>query len=124
MRLFPLSLIGALLAYGLYTVALPIYQAVIVFGILRKYPNGTTTNTEVIAIPDTVHCEDLHYHASSGTVFAACEDDPNTRFKWFPPIANFDDPELASRSRGSIHVVDPKVNRTPEKGEDLVITAR
>ncbi|KAK4148311.1 uncharacterized protein C8A04DRAFT_33757 [Dichotomopilus funicola] len=112
MRLFLLSLMGAFLAYGLYTVARPIYQTVIVFGFLRKYPNGATTDTEVIAIPDTVHCEDLHYHASSGTVFAACEDDPDTRFKWFPPIANFDDPELASRSRGSIHVVDPKTMKS------------
>jgi hypothetical protein len=73
---------------------------------------------EIIAIPDTVHCEDLHYYAPSGTLFTACEDNADTRFKWFPGLANFDDPELASKSRGSIHVIDPKVS-TYIQGEIL-----
>ncbi|KAK4153032.1 hypothetical protein C8A00DRAFT_43974 [Chaetomidium leptoderma] len=108
MRLLTLSLLGAFLAYVLYTAAPSVHRAVTVLGVLRKYPARATVKEDVIAIPDTVHCEDLHHHVASGTLFTACEDNPETRFKWFPPLANFDDPELASRSRGSIHVVDPK----------------
>jgi len=109
MRLLSLSLLGALLAYAFYIVGPNLYRAVVVLGVLRKYPNGATIQGEVTEIPDTVHCEDLHYHLPSGTLFAACEDNAETRFKWFPPLTNFDAPELASKSRGSIHVIDPKV---------------
>ncbi|KAJ4302034.1 hypothetical protein N0V88_002167 [Collariella sp. IMI 366227] len=106
MRLLSLSLLGALLGYLLYSLA-P-YRTLTVLGALRKYPDGMVAKDEVIVIPDTVHCEDLHYHASSGTLFTACEDNSETRFKWFPPLANFDDPELAGKARGSIHVIDPR----------------
>ncbi len=110
MTLLSLSLRGALLAYGLYSVGPALHRGATVFGLLRKYPPGTVgTHEEVITIADTVHCEDLHYHGPSGTLFTACEDDPDTRFKWFPPLANFDDPEVGGRSQGSLHVVDPKV---------------
>ncbi|KAL2175188.1 uncharacterized protein P884DRAFT_248343 [Thermothelomyces heterothallicus CBS 202.75] len=109
MRLLSLSLLGALLAYVLYTVGPNLYRAVTVLGVLRKYPDGAVINTgEVIVIPDTTQCEDLHYHAPSGTLFTACEDNVETRFKWFPPLANFDSPDSAGKSRGSIHVIDPK----------------
>ncbi|KAK3297160.1 uncharacterized protein B0H64DRAFT_119439 [Chaetomium fimeti] len=112
MRLLSLSLLGALLAYVVYTAYPSISRAAIVFGALRKYPHGATVQGDVIAIPDTVHCEDLHYHAPSGTLFTACEDDPEARFKWFPPLANFDNPELGSKSRGSLHVIDPKTMKS------------
>lgn len=112
MRLLTLSLLGALLAYGLYIAVPFVHRAAVVFGVLRKYPNGATVKGELIAIPDTVHCEDLHYHAPSGTLFTACEDNAETRFKWFPPVANFESPELGSKSQGSLHVIDPKVSRT------------
>ncbi|KAK4100192.1 hypothetical protein N658DRAFT_567687 [Parathielavia hyrcaniae] len=114
MRLLSLSLLGAVLAYLaylLYDAAGPsVHRVVTVLGFLRRYPAGATPKGgEVIVIPDTVHCEDLHYHAPSGTLFTACEDNAETRFRWFPPLANFDDPELAGKSRGSIHVVDPNI---------------
>lgn len=109
MRLLSFSLLGALLAYLLYTAAPSVSRTLTVLGALRRYPPGAVVKEGVTAIPDTVHCEDLHYHAPSGMLFTACEDNPETRYKWFPPLANFDDPEMASRSRGSIHVVDPKV---------------
>ncbi|KAK4119180.1 hypothetical protein N657DRAFT_582243 [Parathielavia appendiculata] len=108
MRSYPLSVLGAVLAYLLYAVGPSLHRRLTVLGALRRYPGAATTNgAEVIAIPDTVHCEDIHYHAPSGSLFTACEDNAETRFKWFPPLANFDDPELAGKSRGSIHVVDP-----------------
>ncbi|KAL2131364.1 hypothetical protein VTI74DRAFT_5175 [Chaetomium olivicolor] len=108
MRLLSLSIFGALLGYLLYSLGPFVHRTLTVLGALRKYPDGAVVKDEVIVIPDTVHCEDLHYHAPSGTLFTACEDNFETRFKWFPPLANFDDPELAGRARGSIHVVDPK----------------
>ena len=109
MKLLSLSLLGALFAYVLYTVAPFVHRTATVVGALRKYPAVAGVQDDTIAIPDTVYCEDLHYHAPSGTLFTACEDDTEGRFKWFPPLANFDHPELASKSQGSIHVVDPKV---------------
>ena len=37
-------------------------------------------------IPDTLYCEDLHYHESSGLLFGASEEKPESRWKWFPPF--------------------------------------
>ncbi len=111
MKNLTFRLIGAqIVLYLLYIVGSGLHRTVTVLGVLRQYPDGAFVKGEVIAIPDTVHCEDLHYHAQSGTLFTACEDNAETRFKWFPPLANFDDPQLASKSQGSIHVVDPKVS--------------
>ncbi|KAL2268917.1 hypothetical protein VTJ83DRAFT_3763 [Remersonia thermophila] len=108
MRSLTVSLLGALLAYLLYSVGPHLQRAVVVLGVFRKYPPGAVAEGQVTVIPDTVHCEDLHYYAPSGTIFTACEDDASVRFRWFPPLANFDDPELGGRSQGSIHVIDPK----------------
>lgn len=36
-------------------------------------------------IPDTLYCEDLHYHESSGLLFGASEEKAESRWKWFPP---------------------------------------
>ncbi|KAK3370018.1 hypothetical protein B0H63DRAFT_305656 [Podospora didyma] len=83
-----------------------INQTLVVLGFFRKPEDLVNTAGEVVAIPDTRHCEDLHYHASSGLLFTACEDKAETRFGWFPPLANFDNPELALKSRGSIHVIN------------------
>lgn len=112
MKLFSLSLLVALVAYVLYTVGPNLHRAVTALGVLRKYPDGVVIKEGAIVIPDTTHCEDIHYHAPSGLLFTACEDNAETRFKWFPPLANFDSPDLASKSQGSIHVIDPKVRNS------------
>jgi hypothetical protein len=109
MRWLSLAVLGALLSYWSYTIWPTVHRTLTVLGALRVYPPGANVKGEVVVIQDTVHCEDLHYHALSGTLFTACEDDFETRFQWFPPLANFDNPELGSKARGSIHVVDPKV---------------
>ena len=113
MKLFAVSLLGALVAYQFYIFWPSILRTATVIGVLRRYPPGATVQDEVVVISDTVHCEDLHYHAGSGTLFTACEDNLETRFKWFPALAIFDNPELGAKSRGSIHVVDPKVCEGP-----------
>ncbi|KAL2256358.1 hypothetical protein VTK26DRAFT_1789 [Humicola hyalothermophila] len=108
MRLLSLSLAGALVAYLAYTIVPLFHRRLVVLGALRHYPEDVFKKDPVVVIPDTVQCEDLHYHAQSGTIFTACEDNFENRFKWFPPLANFDNPEAASKSQGSIHVIDPK----------------
>lgn len=37
-------------------------------------------------IPDTLYCEDLHYHQSSNLLFGTAEEKPESRWKWFPPF--------------------------------------
>ena len=39
-------------------------------------------------IPDTLYCEDLHYHKPSNLLFGASEEKPETRWKWFPPFVD------------------------------------
>ncbi|KAK4669591.1 uncharacterized protein QC763_204350 [Podospora pseudopauciseta] len=109
MRSVVYSIIAALLAYQFYALGPLIQRAVTVLGVFRSYPAGDIgTTQQVTSIPDTTHCEDLHHHVPSGLLFTACEDDPSTRFQWFPPLGNLDNPKLAAENRGSIHVIDPK----------------
>ena len=112
MKLLTTSLAGALIAYVAYTWGALIHRTLTVLGVLRWDVASTHTNQadSIVTIPDTTHCEDIHHHAPSNLLFTACEDDPNTRFVWFPPLGTLDDPELAARSRGSIHVIDPTVS--------------
>ncbi|PFH59240.1 hypothetical protein XA68_12639 [Ophiocordyceps unilateralis] len=81
------------------------YRTLVVLGVFRSPRQMPTAH--VSAIPDTVYCEDLHYHESSGLIFAACEDDEKTRHSWFPPLGIFDDPAIGSKARGSLKVIDP-----------------
>ncbi|KAK7215691.1 hypothetical protein V2G26_003694 [Clonostachys chloroleuca] len=76
-----------------------------VLGFLRS-ANISHVEEEIIRIEDTVHCEDVHRY--SDWLFTACEDSFPTRFSWFPPLAIFKDPVLASEARGSIHIIDTK----------------
>ncbi|KAK0735375.1 hypothetical protein B0T21DRAFT_367612 [Apiosordaria backusii] len=109
MRSAVYSIVAVLLAYQLYTIVPLIQRAVTVLGVFRSYPEGDVgTKQQVTSIPDTTHCEDLHHHIPSGLLFTACEDDAATRFQWFPPLGNLGNPEVAAKSRGSIHVIDPK----------------
>lgn len=96
-----LALLAALVAtlYG------PVSRELTVLGVWRKADQIGAKHL-FQEIPDTVHCEDLHYHEASGQIFTACEDSMQTRFKWFPPLGNMQGP---ATSTGSIHVIDPKV---------------
>ncbi|XP_044714418.1 arylesterase domain-containing protein [Hirsutella rhossiliensis] len=63
---------------------------------------------DVSIIGNTLHCEDLHYHEASKLLFTACEDVESTRYSWFPPLANFNNPTAASKARGNIRIIDPR----------------
>jgi hypothetical protein len=81
-----------------------------VMGMFRQRVNtAITQSADLIIIANTPHCEDLHYHGPSNLLFTACEANEDTRFSWFPPLANMDDPSVTLKSRGAIHILDPKV---------------
>ncbi|KAL2889970.1 Serum paraoxonase/arylesterase 2 [Ceratocystis lukuohia] len=63
---------------------------------------------DLVYIPDTIQCEDLHFHQPSGLIFTACQDNHHSRLSWFPPLSNFDDPIQAMDTQGSIHVINPE----------------
>lgn len=97
-----------------------------VVGVFRQPGKTHVDGSQVTLIADTVHCEDIHHHAASDTVFAACEDDPATRRSWFPGLGILDDPVVGMKARGSIHVIDPKVSciSLPQKKKEKMIKER
>jgi hypothetical protein len=103
------GLLGILLAGPtIYNADLP--RTVRVMGLFRQ-PSKTaiTQASDFVVIADTPHCEDLHYHEPSGLLFTACQGDRESRYSWFPPLAMFENPSITLKSKGSLHVVDPKV---------------
>lgn len=81
-------------------------------GVFRQLTSAPLANPEdLVVISDTIHCEDLHYYPPANTLFTACEDASATRFKWFPPLATYEDANAAWKSQGSIHTIDPEVRR-------------
>jgi hypothetical protein len=40
---------------------------------------------DLVAIPNTQYCEDMHFHRQSNMLFAASEPNTENRWKWFPP---------------------------------------
>jgi hypothetical protein len=82
-----------------------------VFGVFR-HQNKTqlADENDLITIPNTTFCEDLHYHEGSGLLFTACEASESARYSWFPPLGNFDDPSVAYSTQGRLQVIDPSVS--------------
>jgi hypothetical protein len=107
----PKGLFAAILALliGALTYQLDIGRAVTVIGLFRKPASTVLAPEDFVAIDGTMHCEDLHYYAPSNQLFTACEGSEETRYSWFPPLANFDNPSATQEARGSIHVIDPTV---------------
>lgn len=117
----PRAIIGFILPIIFaYVYGPSLYRGVTVLGVLRKPDNTLVANSaDIVTIEDTTHCEDLHYHAPSNSLFTACEDSVDTRFVWFPPLGTFDDPAVGQGSRGSIHVIDPQVRLRCPKGRPM-----
>jgi len=84
----------------------PIYHALTVFGLFRTPRSTPVAASDFVVINDTVQCEDIHYYAPANKLFTACEDNPNTRYVWFPPLVNMIAPP---KTAGSLHVIDPTV---------------
>lgn len=85
----------------------PVTRELKVLGAFRSASETTSSQSNPVhPIADTIHCEDLHYYQPAGQLFTACEDSIVPRFRWFPPLVNFDGP---ADTTGSIHVIDPQV---------------
>jgi hypothetical protein len=112
-----LTVITALCIAALY---LPILQRATVLGLTRSQASiqNTHTDDQLIYIRNTVHCEDLHYHAASNKLYTACEGDASTRKEWFPPMGHF---VRRERYDGGIVVIDPLVCYRKTKCRDPVI---
>ncbi|KAF7553149.1 hypothetical protein G7046_g7181 [Stylonectria norvegica] len=88
-----------------------------VLGVFRTpVPTVQANADDFIFIDDTVHCEDVHYYEPTNVLFAACEDSPENRFLWFPPLGMFQAPEIAVKTQGSIHVIDVATKKSTRLG--------
>jgi len=90
----------------------PVSHRLTVFGLFR--PKFRVENihgvADLIKIPNTVHCEDLHYHRASNKLYTACEGSVESRLKWFPPFPQTTDHTAAGQ--GKIVVIDPVVGKS------------
>ncbi|KAB8254247.1 hypothetical protein BDV32DRAFT_18999 [Aspergillus pseudonomiae] len=107
---------GSLLNLAILTILVatfygPVYRQLTVLGVLRKATDEVRLAEQQAfhRIEDTMQCEDLHYYMPSHKIFTACEDSVLPRFKWFPPLGNFEGPV---DSTGSIHVIDPRTMKS------------
>ncbi|KAF6824805.1 serum paraoxonase arylesterase family protein [Colletotrichum plurivorum] len=102
------ALVAGLAIFGGYTYGPSIKRTSTVIGWSRTINNTQVAAGDITFIGDTVHCEDIHHHVPSGLLFTACEDDPEARKHWFPPLGTMNDPVRAKEFQGSIHIIDPK----------------
>jgi len=86
----------------------PIQHSLTVVGVFRTLKSTPLAPEDIVRIPDTIHCEDLHYYEPAHLLFTACEDNAEIRGHWFPPLGIFTTPEKITG--GSLHVIDPEVN--------------
>ncbi|KAI0836307.1 calcium-dependent phosphotriesterase [Hypoxylon sp. FL0890] len=85
----------------------PVKREATIFGLFR--PLNSWQNVHGIenrAIPDTIACEDLHYHEPSELLFSACTGDIEKAAGWFPGAGSLDHPEKPGF--GTLVVIDPK----------------
>lgn len=99
----------AISAAAVYVYRDYVIRPVTVWGLTRTVGNTPLAEGDFVVIADTKHCEDMHYHEISQTLFAACEGAKTPRYSWFPPCNVMDDAETAMKSQGTIQVIDPKV---------------
>lgn len=98
------------LAFSAITIGLaaflarPITRFTTVLGVFRQPVPTVIEDGNLVTIPDTMLCEDLHLHKPSNLLFTACEDSYESRFSWFPGLGVLHDPR---KMRGSLHVIDP-----------------
>lgn len=82
-----------------------------VFGLTRPRDGIVKIHGEkLIHIPDTLYCEDVHYHESFNKLFTACETVRDKRRKWFPPLGLLD--YKHADTTGALVMIDPEVSRS------------
>ncbi|KAL6898924.1 hypothetical protein GGI43DRAFT_72884 [Trichoderma evansii] len=105
------SIVVVLLAVLLgYVYNAYVQRALLVMGAFRQPESTELAPGDFVTIDGTTHCEDLHYHESTGLIFTACEGFQGSRLKWFPPIDHFFEPSNPGLNsmKGNLQVIDPK----------------
>ncbi|KAK8039329.1 hypothetical protein PG993_007740 [Apiospora rasikravindrae] len=111
----PSVAVGILSVVLAYLYGTQVYRQLTIFGVFRT-PSSThvSAGDTIVVIEGTKHCEDLHWHEPSQRLFTACEGSQTTRFSWWPPLTNHEDPTALKDARGSLVVVDPKTQKSTE----------
>lgn len=83
----------------------PLHQRLTTFGALRGQVQNIHGVDGLRTIPGTSMCEDLHLEHTTNQLFAACQQDPELRAKWFPPLEVWTD--HTATGGGAIVRIDP-----------------
>lgn len=89
----------------------PIRDRLLLFGITRTYPIENIHGHDLVVLPGTKECEDLHFLPSTGLIYTACEGDRSIRTRWFPPMVIFDTRPTVENSDGGLYTINPEVSR-------------
>ncbi|KAL7622500.1 hypothetical protein AAE478_008007 [Parahypoxylon ruwenzoriense] len=85
----------------------PLKREIVLLGLTRPLSSWQNVHgIENRVIQDTVACEDLHYHETSGMLYSACGGDMAKAAGWFPGSGTLDHPE--NPGYGTLVVIDPK----------------
>ncbi|RYC56416.1 hypothetical protein CHU98_g9805 [Xylaria longipes] len=103
---FVVALLSALGAW-LYE---PVRHFVAVLGVRPFSGSANIHGVETRLIPDTVGCEDLEYHASSGMLYTACVGDIEIARGWNPGAEALARP--VKSAYGTIVVIDPTTQKS------------
>ncbi|KAK6825312.1 hypothetical protein PG987_012806 [Apiospora arundinis] len=111
----PSIAVGLISVFLAYLYGTQVYRQLTIVGVFRTPANThVSADDTVVVIEGTKHCEDLHWHDPSQLLFTACEGPQTTRWSWWPPLANHDDPTALQNARGSLVVIDPKTQKSTE----------
>jgi hypothetical protein len=107
MRLLYLVLPPLLVPILTYT-----YTRLAIFGVFQ-YPSIQAASfaliDKIFTIPGPNQCEDIEYIPKLGKIYAACQGNVESRYRWWPAWNVLDDPEAGRRADGQIWEVDVKV---------------
>lgn len=100
----------ALLALSVAVFWQPLSHRVVVLGLTRFSISNIHGDGKLVAIPGTVQCEDVHYHAASNKLYTACEGNTESRLGWFPGLHQINN--ISYAGYGKLVIVDPDVGNT------------
>lgn len=98
--------VSAILAYQYVPT---IQRGLVVFGITRGGSNTVVADGDLVVIQGTRHCEDIHHHEPSQSLFLACEGADSPRREWFPPLNIYRSSERGHTAQAEFRVIDTKV---------------
>ncbi|CEJ83938.1 hypothetical protein VHEMI03306 [[Torrubiella] hemipterigena] len=89
-----------------YQYGAPIHRGVVIFGLLRGASNTVVADGDLVVIEGTKHCEDIHHHEPSQSLFLACEGANSPRRDWFPPLSIYTSIERGNEAQAEFRVID------------------